>query len=473
MTQYKVGLLIPCTSRGRDEWNDIKDTYLYRLSLSTFLRSQDREHTYVVYIGYDADDRIFADKSNQDAISRFSLAFHNISFQFIKYENIKRGHLTKMWNVLYKVAYDDLCDYFYQCGDDIVFKTNGWINDSIQALVSHNNVGIAGPINNNNLILTQALFSRKHMDIFGWMFPEEIMNWCCDDWYNNVYRPAFFYPLSQHFCSNDGGIPRYDINGNPNFGFNGMANTVSLRRSTAELAKRHILILSKYLQTPRLHFVQPAFSLSSNLQGKNKTNFEMVISRYDEDISWSDNYIDYRTVYNKGEENPNYNYIKLDNKGHLADTILRHIITNYDNLANVTFFTHGSLNYRNDQIIKENGPCHRNWNDFISTDINTLVYIPRTDLPLANETFYQYINTAGEIYQRLFNREYNPNFEWACGKWISVSRQHLRNCPKELYQTMLDFVLENYEGHAPTQNIYRTRGIFIERFIIHAIVSSI
>jgi len=473
MTQYKVGILIPCTSRGRDEWKDIKDTYLYRLSLITFLRSQDREHAYVVYIGYDADDRIFADKSNQDAISRFSLAFNNISFRFVKYDNIKRGHLTKMWNILYKVAYDDLCDYFYQCGDDIVFKTNGWITDSIEALRAHNDVGIAGPINNNNLILTQAMFSRKHMDIFGWMFPEEIMNWCCDDWYNNVYRPTFFYPLSQHFCSNDGGIPRYDINGNPNFGANGMANTVSLRRSTAELAKRHILILSKYLQTPRLHFVQPAFSLSPNLKGKNKTNFEMVISRYDEDISWSDNYIDYRTIYNKGEDNPNYNYIKLENKGHLADTILRHIITNYDNLADVTFFTHGSLNYRNDQIIKENGQCHRNWNDFISTDINTLVYIPRTDLPRANETFYQYTNTAGEIYQRLFNREYNPNFEWACGKWISVSRQHLRNCPKELYQRMLDFVLENHEGHAPTQNIYRTRGIFIERFIIHAIVSSI
>jgi hypothetical protein len=101
------------------------------------------------------------------------------------------------------------------------------------------------------------------------------------------------------------------------------------------------------------------------------------------------------------------------------------------------------------------------------------VYIPRTDLPRANETFYQYTNTAGEIYQRLFNREYNPNFEWACGKWISVSRKNLRNCPKELYQRMLDFVLENHEGHAPTQNIYRTRGIFIERFIIHAIVSSI
>ena len=248
MTQYKVSLLIPCTSRGRDEWKGIKDTYLYRLSLNTFLRTQDREHTYVVYIGYDADDRIFADKSNQDTITRFNLAFKNVSFQFIQYENITRGHLTRMWNVLYKAAYEDSCDYFYQCGDDIVFKTSGWINDSIQVLRENNDVGISGPINNNNLILTQALFSRKHMDIFGWMFPEEIINWCCDDWYNIVYRPTFFYPLSKHFCSNDGGIPRYDINGNPNFGVNGMANTERLRRSTAEFAKKHILILSNYLR---------------------------------------------------------------------------------------------------------------------------------------------------------------------------------------------------------------------------------
>lgn len=26
-----------------------------------------------------------------------------------------------MWNVLFQNAYDDSCDYLYQCGDDIVF----------------------------------------------------------------------------------------------------------------------------------------------------------------------------------------------------------------------------------------------------------------------------------------------------------------------------------------------------------------
>lgn len=248
MSPYKISLLIPCTSRGRDEWSTIKDTYLYKLSLNTFLKTQDKEHAYVVYIGYDADDRIFSLESSHNEIHRFSLVFTNVSFKFIRYTDITKGHLTKMWNVLYKAAYDDQCAYFYQCGDDIVFKTNGWINDSIKMLIDNNNVGISGPINNNHLILTQAMFSRKHMEIFGWLFPEEIVNWCCDDWYNNVYRPNLFYPLAQHFCSNDGGIPRYDINGNPDFRVNGLANTAKLRQFTAEFSKKHIRILAEYLR---------------------------------------------------------------------------------------------------------------------------------------------------------------------------------------------------------------------------------
>ena len=219
----------------------------------------------------------------------------------------------------------------------------------------------------------------------------------------------------------------------------------------------------------RLSNINSPFAMSSKLDGKNKTNFEIVVSRYDEDISWTDNYEDFRTVYNKGEHHSEYEYIKLDNKGHLADTMLRHIIANYDNLADTTFFVHGSINYRNDQIIKETGHCHRKWEDFIATD--TLVYIPRRDLPRGHETFYGYKDNFDTVYSRLFKRKYIPNFKWACGKWISASRAHIRNCPKELYQKMLDFVLEDYNGSEPSQEIYRTRGIFIERLIIHAMDS--
>ena len=114
-------------------------------------------------------------------------------------------------------AYDEQCEYFFQCGDDIYFTTKGWVNDSIKMLQDNKDIGLTGPINNNNRILTQAFVSRKHMEIFGWFFPEEIINWCCDDWYNWVYQPNHFYPLNNHYCSNLGGEPRYDIDNRKEF----------------------------------------------------------------------------------------------------------------------------------------------------------------------------------------------------------------------------------------------------------------
>jgi len=222
----------------------------------------------------------------------------------------------------------------------------------------------------------------------------------------------------------------------------------------------------------RLKSFTPPFSFSNKLLNKTKKDFEIVVSRYDEDVNWCENYKDYVTIYNKGGP-ISYPYIQKENKGHLAETVLSHIIDNYDSLANVTFFTHGSFNYRNDQQIKETGPCHRRWDEFISYDPTTLVYIQRSDLPLANDRIYNYIETVGSVYTRIFNKPYIPNFQWACGKIISVGRDRIRSCPLEIYKKMLDFVLELYEGNEPSQFIYRTRGIYIERFLVHAFLMNL
>ena len=246
----KVALLIPSTSKGRPEWSNIKDTYLYNYTLKTFLTTQDKEHEYVFYIGIDDDDRIYANETEQAQIERFSLVFKNVSFQFISMDGIQKGHLTAMWNRLFEKAYEDECDYFYQTGDDILFKTSGWVNDCIYTLEENNNIGLTGPINNNARILTQAMVSRKHMEIFGWFFPEEIQNWCCDDWYNWVYQPNYFYPLKQHFCSNEGGQPRYTINNDRNFQRNMKTyqrKTMNLRRETFEMATRHKKLIEYYI----------------------------------------------------------------------------------------------------------------------------------------------------------------------------------------------------------------------------------
>ena len=213
----KIGVLIPTTSNKR-EWNDIYESYLYNITLKTFLLSYDKENEYKFYIGIDKNDKIFDNIDEQQKILNFINIMKNVSLEFILMENIEKGHLTIMWNILFKKAYNEECDYFFQCGDDIEFKTKGWINCCIKTLQQNNNIGLTGPINNNPNILTQSFVSRKHMDFFGYYFPPEIINWFCDDWINEVYKKInSFFPLKQHFCINIGGKPRYEINNDSNF----------------------------------------------------------------------------------------------------------------------------------------------------------------------------------------------------------------------------------------------------------------
>tara|TARA_A100001015_G_scaffold314330_1_gene423543 strand:- start:1131 stop:2582 length:1452 start_codon:yes stop_codon:yes gene_type:complete len=255
--EFKISLLVLATSKQRDEWKSIKDSYLYNMTLKTFLLTLNKEHKYVVYIGIDKNDRIFDNLEEQEVILKFSKVFPFVEIIFITMENIEKGHVTLMWNILFKHAYNNNCDYFYQCGDDMEFKTNGWINACIEKLKENKNVGLAGPINNNNRILTQAFVSRKHMEIFGFFFPKEIKNWCCDDWYNMVYYPKYLYPLQNHLCINNGGQPRYDIHNIPNFTGNGnrlifQNNTIKLRNETQQLANYHKKILEKYIEENNL-----------------------------------------------------------------------------------------------------------------------------------------------------------------------------------------------------------------------------
>ena len=257
--EFKIALLILATSKQRDEWKSIKDSYLYNMTLKTFLLTLNKEHKYVFYIGIDKNDRIFDNSEEQEEILKFTKAFPFVEFIFITMENIEKGHVTLMWNILFKHAYDNNCDYFYQCGDDMEFKTNNWINACIEKLKENKNVGLAGPINNNNRILTQAFVSRKHMEIFGFFFPKEIKNWCCDDWYNMVYRPKYLYPLQDHLCINNGGEPRYDIHNIPNFTGNGnleifQNNTIKLRNETQQVANYHKKILEKYIEELKTNY---------------------------------------------------------------------------------------------------------------------------------------------------------------------------------------------------------------------------
>jgi len=70
---------------------------------------------------------------------------------------------------------------------------------------------------------------------------------------------------------------------------------------------------------------------------------ELVIARYNEDLSWLKKLPKSIkiTIYNKGNDDIEYPFIKLPNVGRESHTYLYHIIENYDKLADQTIFCQG------------------------------------------------------------------------------------------------------------------------------------
>lgn len=226
-----IGILIPSTSRNRS-WNKLEDTSLFSIFFHSFFTTCCTRYKYTIYLAIDDDDRILSIPYVRDQIEKYVSVMKNTSIKFVSTQGIKKGWVTHMWNRAFKQAYDDGCEYFFQSGDDIVFQSKNWVTDSIKMLEKNKGIGLTGPLDygrikhgshdslpgGSRFIQTQSFVSRKHMEIFGFYFPEEIKNWFCDDWMTKVYYPTYFYQI-EHFVSNVGGAPRYEIIGeimNPN-----------------------------------------------------------------------------------------------------------------------------------------------------------------------------------------------------------------------------------------------------------------
>ena len=94
------------------------------------------------------------------------------------------------------------------------------------------------------------------MELFGYYFPPEIINWFCDDWINEVYRGInHFYPLQKHLCINIGGQPRYDIN-----------NTIHTSQEHFDTSRQEMNMLCKSIVERDLERIRA--SESSNPSGR-------------------------------------------------------------------------------------------------------------------------------------------------------------------------------------------------------------
>lgn len=73
---------------------------------------------------------------------------------------------------------------------------------------------------------------------------------------------------------------------------------------------------------------------------KKKNNFQIVVSRYNEDISWTYKYQPNVIIYNKGKDHISGS-IRIPNVGRESHTYLYHIIQNYDSLPERIVFVQG------------------------------------------------------------------------------------------------------------------------------------
>ena len=195
-----IAFLVPTTSKNRN-WNNFRETYLNQVLLPSITKLT---HSFKItcYIGYDDDDRLFSNIN-------LPPLYDNIELKWFPFDETYKGKPTHIWNDLSKYAIEDGVEYMKICGDDISFdKRTEWLGLFIKLLKENNNIGYSSGYSNNDNIPTQFLLHKKHIEIFGWIFPPQITSWQCDDFIYHLYGSKGNW-LRQYNHYNLGGQPRY------------------------------------------------------------------------------------------------------------------------------------------------------------------------------------------------------------------------------------------------------------------------
>jgi hypothetical protein len=194
---------------------------------------------------------------------------------------------------------------------------------------------------------------------------------------------------------------------------------------------------------------------------KNTNNIEIVVARYNEDLSWlhREPFNQYSNViYNKGKTSVHpfpmtRDVIELENKGREYASYLYHIIRNYNNLANLTVFLPGST----DNCGKESKARrlvyevekHQD-SVFIGTHYNDIV----KDLYYFYLDSYAGTDIRNDMHQKMTPAPIRPFGPWYIDKFsyiitqklchqgiVSISRRDVLRQPVSYYQSFLDELL--------------------------------
>ncbi len=151
----------------------------------------------------------------------------------------------------------------------------------------------------------------------------------------------------------------------------------------------------------------------------------IVVSHYNEDISWLSKVKQDFIIYEKGEGTEG---IKIENKGREGDTWLRYIIDWYDKLPEVSWLLQGNPFDHEEEVLRitENSGCG------MVLPIGYVILNHKRDfgdLPIE------------ETYRKIFNKEKNQFF-FATGAQYGVNKKCILNKPFEWWENLYKIYCE-------------------------------
>lgn len=181
------------------------------------------------------------------------------------------------------------------------------------------------------------------------------------------------------------------------------------------------------------------FANKSEFCSLQKHNAEFVVTRFNEKLDWLEGLEHLATVYNKGEPIAGtFQQICTPNFGAGLETMLRHIITRYDSLSEITMFCQGTLLDRDDQ------PLYPLTWYFHEMSPNGVKGFLSEAYDRGNSRFPNRLSNSNCLSIKgrdlfTFRRDvvgipYKSHREWwVRGDWISATRQAIRRKPLAYY----------------------------------------
>jgi len=195
------------------------------------------------------------------------------------------------------------------------------------------------------------------------------------------------------------------------------------------------------------------------------STIELVVARYEEDLSWlkmfPGDFYSRLFIYNKGSDAEfnidNSEVLNLENLGREGHTYLTHIVNNYDNLPNITFFLPGSSATNPDkmrEVKKLTEYLKRDKTSVIvgQKDMQSLSHAKQFSLDEWKVTSPENARMNPESRIRLsddrplsgwFSKRFGGE-ELSCVSFrgiVAASRDDIRKRPKEFYELLLQDLL--------------------------------